>query len=83
MQNRIPTPRSSAFKWLAALAAFALAVAGCSSTAVSTANVQTPKNIIIMFADGVAPTQWDFGRDRKSTRLNSSHIQKARMPSSA
>ena len=24
-----------------------------------------------------------FGRDRKSTRLNSSHIQKSRMPSSA
>ena len=25
----------------------------------------------------------DFGGDRKSTRLNSSHIQKSRMPSSA
>ena len=25
----------------------------------------------------------DFDRDRKSTRLNSSHIQKSRMPSSA
>ena len=30
-------------------------------------------------ADTVDPT----GRDRKSTRLNSSHIQKSRMPSSA
>ena len=29
---------------------------------------------------GVSPTQ---GTDRKSTRLNSSHIQKSRMPSSA
>ena len=32
-------------------------------------------------------TEWHrvafFGRDRKSTRLNSSHIQKSRMPSSA
>ena len=27
--------------------------------------------------------QFDFGVDRKSTRLNSSHIQKSRMPSSA
>ena len=29
-----------------------------------------------------APEQ-EFSRDRKSTRLNSSHIQKSRMPSSA
>ena len=27
--------------------------------------------------------RYDLGRDRKSTRLNSSHIQKSRMPSSA
>ena len=26
---------------------------------------------------------WEIARDRKSTRLNSSHIQKSRMPSSA
>ena len=30
-----------------------------------------------------APTSADAGADRKSTRLNSSHIQKSRMPSSA
>ena len=30
------------------------------------------------------PTRWlIYGGDRKSTRLNSSHIQKSRMPSSA
>ena len=27
--------------------------------------------------------EYSFGGDRKSTRLNSSHIQKSRMPSSA
>ena len=43
------------------LAACALAVAGCSSMP-GDAQVQYPKNIIIMLADGAAPTQWDFGR---------------------
>ncbi len=28
----------------------------------SAAAAQEPKNIIILFADGAAPTQWDFGR---------------------
>ena len=32
---------------------------------------------------GVSSPQLDEGGDRKSTRLNSSHIQKSRMPSSA
>ena len=31
----------------------------------------------------IAPTDHQQGEDRKSTRLNSSHIQKSRMPSSA
>ena len=53
MRHQNPAPRSPAFKWLAVLATFVLAIAGCSSTAVSTANLaQPPKNIIIMFADG-------------------------------
>jgi alkaline phosphatase len=48
---------------LAGLAAFALALAGCASTGTdSAAAAQQPKNIIIMFADGAAPVQWDFGR---------------------
>ena len=36
-------------------------------------------------ADDYVPKPFDWGelRDRKSTRLNSSHIQKSRMPSSA
>ncbi len=64
MQDRNSAPRPCAFiKWLAALALFALALAGCTSTAVTTADsAQRPKNIIIVFADGAAPTQWDFGR---------------------
>ena len=31
----------------------------------------------------VLQSYYKYGKDRKSTRLNSSHIQKARMPSSA
>ena len=31
----------------------------------------------------LSPAPRDFTKDRKSTRLNSSHIQKSRMPSSA
>ncbi len=46
-----------------ALAGFALILAGCAVTdgGRSTAG-QQPRNIIIMFADGAAATQWDFGR---------------------
>ena len=51
-----------------AAAALALAFAGCSSTGPATgAAAQAPKNIIIMFADGTAPTQWEFGA--RSSRL--------------
>ena len=45
------------------IAGLALALAGCSSTATSTAGpAQHPKNIIILFADGTAATQWNFGK---------------------
>lgn len=48
---------------LAGFAVFVLALAGCSSAPVATASAaQPPKNIIIMFADGAAPVQWDFGK---------------------
>ena len=33
--------------------------------------------------DAPPPDYFDFMRDRKSTRLNSSHITRSRMPSSA
>ena len=52
---------------VAAFAFVALAIAGCSSTGGPAASAQAPKNIIIMFADGVAPVQWDFGK--YSTRV--------------
>jgi alkaline phosphatase len=49
--------------FVAALAAFALALAGCAATGEPAASAQpAPKNIIILFADGAAPVQWDFGR---------------------
>ena len=42
---------------------------------------------LITCAMGIVMQPWkllaNYGRDRKSTRLNSSHIQKSRMPSSA
>jgi alkaline phosphatase len=47
----------------AALAACALALAGCANLPGGSSGLTpAPKNIIIMFADGAAPTQWDFGR---------------------
>jgi alkaline phosphatase len=54
--------RRLAAVWRGTLAALVLALVGCSSPAVTTERGQSPKNIIILFADGTAPTQWDFGR---------------------
>jgi len=39
-----------------------LALAGCASQGPAPDAVASPRNIIILFADGTAPTQWDFGR---------------------
>ena len=41
----------------------------------------TPERIAAACADAIG--RCDAAIDRKSTRLNSSHIQKSRMPSSA
>jgi alkaline phosphatase len=50
-------------QWLVSLcSALVLAIAGCASTGGPEGHGQAPKNIIILFADGVAPTQWDFGK---------------------
>ena len=47
----------------AMFAGVVLALTGCSSTGGTAATAgQSPKNIIIMFADGASSTQWDFGR---------------------
>jgi alkaline phosphatase len=44
-----------------------LALAGCATNPAATPVAgQQPKNIIILFADGVAPVQWDFGRHSSS-----------------
>ena len=57
---------ASAGRWLALALAAVLALAGCASSG-GPASSGLPKNIIIVFADGVAPTQWDFGK--YSTRV--------------
>ena len=57
--------------WFAACAAIVMVsvLVGCTTTPDSRqAAVQQPKNIIILFADGVAPMQWDFGK-RSSAAL--------------
>ena len=52
-------PRFMFALWVAAL----VSIAGCAGVpGGSEGQVQYPKNIIIMFADGAASTQWDFGR---------------------
>jgi alkaline phosphatase len=61
MENRIAQARRTL---AAALAGVALSLAGYAFTGdcAAAGTPQSPKNIIIMFADGAAPTQWDFGR---------------------
>lgn len=47
---------------LAAVAAL-FTLAGCASNPLPAgAGIQAPKNIIILFADGAAPVQWEFGK---------------------
>lgn len=40
----------------------AIGISGCASAPASDSQARAPQNIIIMFADGAAATQWDFGR---------------------
>lgn len=47
---------------LAAFAGIALALAANALPVAAAFAAQQPRNIIIMFADGAASTQWDFGR---------------------
>ena len=46
------------FSNLLAFIVVALAAAGCATQPTA----QTPRNVIIMYADGAAATQWEFGR---------------------
>lgn len=45
-----------------AIVVCALVLAGCLGFPIGESRAQNPKNIVIIFADGVAATQWDFGR---------------------
>ena len=50
----------------------------------SVKGTQTEKNLLTSFAgESQARMRYTYFADRKSTRLNSSHTQKSRMPSSA
>ena len=61
--RRLREPRLAVLRFaFAAIAVCAVTLAGCASMPGGESQAQTPKNIIIMFADGAAPTQWDFGR---------------------
>jgi alkaline phosphatase len=63
MRNHGSAPRSFATRLLALFATCSLALAACTSTnGISATPMRPPKNIIILFADGAASTQWDFGR---------------------
>ena len=53
--------RGNALGRLAFLGCILMLLAACVASG-GTAPGAQPKNIIILFADGVAPTQWDFGR---------------------
>lgn len=55
------------------LCAMALLLGGCASGPLPDSTVTArPKNIIILFADGVAPVQWEFGRYTSRALRNTS-----------
>lgn len=57
------------------VAALALFVGGAAMVAMAAqAAGGQPKNVIILFADGVAPTQWDFGRYSSRVLRNRSFV---------
>ena len=61
--KRMREPRLALLRFVCvAVIACALAITGCAGIPVSDSKAQAPKNIVIIFADGVAATQWDFGR---------------------
>ena len=63
VRRRMREPRLTMllFAWTTVVM-FALALTGCAGLPVSETKTPSPKNIVILFADGVAATQWDFGR---------------------
>ena len=55
-------PRLSMRRFACVVVVSVFLVTGCAGLPVGDSKVQTPKNVVIIFADGVAATQWDFGR---------------------
>lgn len=61
--KRICESRLVMLRFVCAIVVLAFALTGCAGLPVGEDQAaRTPKNIVIVFADGVAPTQWDFGR---------------------
>ena len=70
---------------VAMAAVISLSATAVSSTVVGavSSNLATPKITKAESVDGGVKISWNKSKDRKSTRLNSSHASKSRMPSSA
>ena len=65
--------RSAPLRTLFLLAVLLLSLGGCASQTVSdAATTARPKNIIILFGDGAAPVQWEFGRATARALRNTS-----------
>ena len=50
------------WQWGRALGVVLLAIAALAGCATQQTGAQAPRNVIIMYADGAAATQWEFGR---------------------
>ncbi|MHB9097260.1 MAG: alkaline phosphatase [Syntrophales bacterium] len=55
-------PRLAMLRVVCVIVVSVFLVTGCAGVPVGDSKAQAPKNVVIVFADGVAPTQWDFGR---------------------
>ena len=58
-------------------------LAACIEKALTALHEQQIDGEVIVADNGSTDGSQEIAKDRKSTRLNSSHIQKSRMPSSA
>src|SRR5688572_25356952 len=57
-QRTAPEIGHPSWAWLALMLSI---LVGCAAPGDKPFSAQTPKNIVIVFADGTAATQWDFG----------------------
>jgi alkaline phosphatase len=60
--NRMHESRLAVVRFVYAIVLLVFVLTGCAGLPVSEKQAQAPKNIVIIFADGVAATQWEFGR---------------------